>query len=154
MVIANRYANAFTEVYEILKYLDKEEYNKISFDLIETIQNNRNTNYLYTVKPEKKLKEQKMLPETKAILFNIFRDYLATEEQKQKIKKWQLEDLRKLEEDKKKNYNVDVFFNKNIHNTTISKSGNELIEVKETSLWKKIINKIKNFLKYEFKKKI
>lgn len=86
MVIANRYANAFTEVYEILKYLDKEEYNKISFDLIETIQNNRNTNYLYTVKPEKKLKEQKMLPETKAILFNIFRDYLATEEQKQKIK--------------------------------------------------------------------
>ena len=53
MVIANRYANAFTEVYEILKYLDKEECNKISFVLIETIQNNRNTNYLYTVKPEK-----------------------------------------------------------------------------------------------------
>ena len=88
-----------------------------------------------------------MLPETKAILFNIFRDYLATEEQKQKIKKWQLEDLRKLEEEKKKNYNVDVFFNKNIQNTTISKSGNELIEVKEQSLWKKIINKIKKFFK-------
>lgn len=147
MLISNRYANAFTEVYEILKHLDKDEYNKISFNLIETIQNNRNTNYLYTIKSEKKLEEQKMLPETKAILFNIFRDYLATEEQKQKIKIWQLEDLRKLEEDKKKNYNVDVFFNKNIHNTTISKSGNELIEVKETSLLEKIINKIKKFLK-------
>ena len=147
MVIANKYANAFTEVYEILQYLDKDEYKKISLDLIEIIQNNRNTNYLYTIKSEKKLKEQKMLPETKAILFNIFRDYLATEEQKQKIKKWQLEDLRKLEEEKKKNYNVDVFFNKNIQNTTISKSGNELIEVKEQSLWKKIINKIKKFFK-------
>ena len=55
--------------------------------------------------------------------------------------------MRKLEEEKKKNYNVDVFFNKNIQNTTISKSGNELIEVKEQSLWKKIINKIKKFFK-------
>ena len=45
MVIANKYANAFTEVYEILQYLDKDEYKKISLDLIETIQNNRNTNY-------------------------------------------------------------------------------------------------------------
>ena len=147
MVISNRYANAFTEVYEILKYLDKDEYNKISFNLIETIQNNRNTNYIYTIKSEKKLEEQKMLPETKAILFNIFRDYLATEEQKQKIKKWQSEDLRKLEEDKKKNYNIDVFFNKKIHNTTISNSRNELIEFKKTSLLKKIINKIKKFFK-------
>ena len=60
MVIANKYANAFTEVYEILQYLDKDEYKKISLDLIETIQNNRNTNYLYTIRSEKKLKEQKM----------------------------------------------------------------------------------------------
>lgn len=134
MVIENRYANAFAEVYEILKYLDKNEYKKISLDLIETIKNNRNTNYVYTIKSDKKLKEQKMLPETKAILFNIFRDYLSTEEQKQKIKKWQLEDLRRLEEEKKKKYNTVVFFNKNVQDTVVSRIGNELIEIKEQSL--------------------
>lgn len=145
MVIENRYANAFAEVYEILKYLDKNEYKKISLDLIETIKNNRNTNYVYTIKSDKKLKEQKMLPETKAILFNIFRDYLSTEEQKQKIKKWQLEDLRRLEEEKKKKYNTVVFFYKNVQDTVVSRPGNKLIEIKEQNLWKKIINKIKNF---------
>ena len=51
---------------------------------------------------DKKLKEQEMLPETKAILFNIFRDYLSTKKEKNKIKKWQLEDWKKLEEEKKK----------------------------------------------------
>ncbi len=147
MVIENRYANAFAEVYEILKYLDKNEYKKISLDLIETIKNNRNTNYVYTIKSDKKLKEQKMLPETKAILFNIFRDYLSTEEQKQKIKKWQLEDLRRLEEEKKKKYNTVVFFNKNVQDTVVSRIGNELIEIKEQSLWKKIINRIKSFFR-------
>lgn len=145
MVIENRYANAFAEVYEILKYLDKNEYKKISLDLIETIKNYRNTNYVYTIKSDKKLKEQKMLPETKAILFNIFRDFLSTEEQKQKIKKWQLEDLRRLEEEKKKKYNTVVFFNKNVQDTVVSRPGNKLIEIKEQSLWKKIINKIKSF---------
>lgn len=147
MVIENRYTNAFAEVYEILQHLDKDEYKKISLNLIDTIKNNRNTKYVYKIDFDKKLKEQEMLPETKAILFNIFRDYLSTKEQKNKIKKWQLEDWKKLEEEKKKKYNSEVYFSKNIQNTSISKSENKLIEVKEKSLWKKIINKITNFFK-------
>ena len=147
MVIENRYTNAFAEVYEILQHLDKDEYKKISLNLIDTIKNNRNTRYVYKIDFDKKLKEQEMLPETKAILFNIFRDYLSTKAQKNKIKKWQLEDWKKLEEEKKKKYNSEVYFSKNIQNTSISKSENKLIEVKEKSLWKKIINKITNFFK-------
>ncbi len=147
MILTSRYTNAFAEVYEILNYLNKEEYNKISLELINIIKNNRNQNYYYKIDNNKKLKEQEMLPETKAILFNIFRDYLSTEEQKQKIKKWQLEDISKLEEEKKKNYSIDVFKEKNNQNTNFVKEEKQLKDVKEQSLWQKIINKIKKFLK-------
>lgn len=147
MQIETRYTNAFSEVYEILQHLDKDEIKKISSNLIETIKNNRNKNYIYTIKPGKKLKEQEMLPETKAILFNIFRDYLCSEEQQIKIKKWQLEDIKKLEEKKKQKYNVDVFFNKSILNPQISKPVTDLVTVEKQNSWKKIINIIKKFFK-------
>ena len=45
-----------------------------------------------------------MLPETKAILYNLFRDYLSTPEQKEKIIRMQREDRIKTEEKKKQEY--------------------------------------------------
>ena len=146
MVLANKYSNAFTEVYEILNYLNKEDYKKISLDLINTIKENRNQNYIYRV-TKRNLKEQEMLPETKALLFNIFRDYLSTPEQKQKITNWQLEELKKLEQEKKKYYDVNVFKDRNIKDSTIKNDEMQLIEVKGQNLLQKIVNRIKKFLK-------
>ena len=144
MVKTSRYEIAFSEVYEILQYLDKDEYKKIPQELIETIKNNRDKDYLYNIDSEKKLKEQKMLPETKAILFNIFRDYLCTEAQKETIKNWQIDDLNKIEKEKKLKYDVDVFKdNRNNHNDLSVINNTQLIEVKEKSIWKKFFNKIK-----------
>ena len=40
-----KYKNAYTEVYEIIKQLDKEEYNKIPSEVIKAIEENRNTEY-------------------------------------------------------------------------------------------------------------
>ena len=77
-----KYKDAYTEVYEILEQLDEEEYNKIPSNVITAIRENRNTEYEFEVDEELELKEQELLPETKAILFNIFRDYLSTPEQK------------------------------------------------------------------------
>lgn len=144
MVKTSRYKIAFSEVYEILQYLDKDEYKKIPQELIETIKNNRDKDYLYNIDSEKKLKEQKMLPETKAILFNIFRDYLCTEAQKETIKNWQIDDLNKIEKEKKLKYDVDLFKdNRNNHNDLSVTNNTQLIEVKEKSIWKKFFNKIK-----------
>ena len=81
-----KYANAYTEVYEILNCLDKDEYNKIPVELIEVFEENRNLDYEYEINQEQDLTKQPMLIETKAILLNIFRDYLATPEQNKKIK--------------------------------------------------------------------
>ena len=67
------YSNAYAEVYTILNYLDEEELNKIPEEIIETIDEKRNRDYMYELNEELDLKNQPMLPETKAILFNLFR---------------------------------------------------------------------------------
>ena len=100
-----KYKDAYTEVYEILEQLDEEEYNKIPSNVITAIRENRNTEYEFEVDEELELKEQELLPETKAILFNIFRDYLSTPEQKEKIIKMQAEERLKNEQKKAKQYN-------------------------------------------------
>ena len=97
-----KYKDAYTEVYEILEQLDEEEYNKIPSNVITAIRENRNTEYEFEVDEELELKEQELLPETKAILFNIFRDYLSTPEQKEKIIKMQAEERLKNEQKKRR----------------------------------------------------
>lgn len=146
-MVATNYKNAFKEVYVILDSLVEEDYKKIPPELIETIYQNMNRDYKYELDEEQELSNQKMLPETKAILFNIFRDYLSTEEQKKKIIRMQKEERQKNELKKKEQYNTDVFANKEkINNSEIQKESVSFIKYKE-SILKKIINKIKNIFK-------
>ena len=144
-----KYANAYTEVYEILKYLNKDDYQKIPREFLEVIKENRNLDYEYKMNDEIDLEKQPMLIETKAILLNIFRDFIATSEQREKIKKWQNEDRELIEKKKREKYNINVFENENIlkyesKNNEIDKDNNQLIKY-EKSMFKRIINKIKNF---------
>ena len=139
--------NAYTEVYTILQDLNEEEFNKIPAEIIETIEANRNEDYEYELDDELELKEQPMLPETKAILFNLFRDYLATPEQKAKIIRMQNEERQKNELKKSKMYSTDVFENKEEKKIeTPEKEIVQLVKYKE-NIFKKILNKIKSFLK-------
>ena len=137
-----KYKNAYTEVYEIIKQLDEEEYNKIPSEVIKAIEENRNTEYEFDLDEDIELKDQELLPETKAILFNIFRDYLSTPEQKEKIIKMQNEERQKNELKKKKKYDVNVFENKTKEKLKqTNNQENELIKYKK-NIFTKIINKI------------
>lgn len=137
--------NAYAEVYTILQELTEEEYNKIPPKVIKTIEANRNEEYEYELDDELELKDQPMLSETKAILFNLFRDYLATPEQKAKIIRMQNEARQKNELKKQQRYNTDVFANKPKENQ--SSSNNETMQIVEykENFFKKILNKIKSF---------
>ena len=137
--------NAYAEVYTILQELNEEEYNKIPPKVIKTIEANRNEDYEYELDDELELKDQPMLPETKAILFNLFRDYLATPEQKAKIIRMQNEARQKNELKKQQMYNIDVFANKPKENLTENNNETmQIVEYKE-NFFKKILNKIKSF---------
>ena len=82
-------SNALTEVYFVLSNLNKDEYNKIPIKIIKAIKENMNIDYRFNIDEEINIMKQTFLQETRAILFNLFRDYLATDEQKNKIYKIQ-----------------------------------------------------------------
>ena len=86
-----------------------------------------------------------MLPETKAILFNLFRDYLATPEQKEKIIRMQNEERQKNELKKQKRYNADIFANR--QKEDIKQQNNEATQIMryKENIFKKILNRIKKF---------
>ena len=144
-----KYANAYTEVYEILSCLNEEEYSKIPEELIEVFEENRNFDYEYEINDEQDLSKQPMLKETKAILLNIFRDYLATPEQNQKIKQWLQADRIYLEKQRKEKYSSNVFNNKNKYEEIGSKEPNAMLptNIKKNSVFQRIINRLKKFFK-------
>jgi len=146
----NNRKNAYKEVYTILQELNEEEYNKIPPEIIEAIRANMNEEYDYELDEALELKDHQMLPQTKAILFNLFRDYLATPEQKEKIIRMQNEEREKIELRKQQQYSTDVFERKQTKNTKQNQQETkQLIEYKE-NIFKKILNKI---IKFFIKKK-
>ena len=147
----NNYGDAFTEVYEIISYLNDEEYNKIPKEVVDAIYENRNKEYEYWLDESIPLEDQEMLPETKAILFNLFRDYLSYPWQKEKIIKMQREERIRKEEIKRKKYNSDnIFKNQSNKNKKQSYIENEkeknLVDSNKENFIQKIINKLRKFL--------
>lgn len=100
----NNFKDAYSEVYEILKYLDENNKAKIPKEVIDAICENRNKDYTFELDEEKTLQEQNLLPETRAILFNLFRDYLASPRQKEIVIKMQRDEVRRNEIRKKENF--------------------------------------------------
>lgn len=148
----NTYSKAYTEVLEIIKYFPKEEYIKIPKDKIEFYKENMDINYKFHINPSIDLGKQNISKEANAILLTIFRDYFATDKQKESLKKLLNQNQQKLEQEKSLKYDSIELFNKpfmNKQNTkTIQENDNEtrLVEVKE-NYFVKFINFIKNIFK-------
>jgi len=136
-MVNNIYAKAYTEVLEIIKYFPKEEYDKIPKEKIEFYKNNMDTNYKFSINPEIDLAEQNVSKETGAIIVKLFRDYFATEEQKEQLKELIRLNEKKSEIEKKEKYNPDYLF-KNKDNTermgenvSVTTQVTSLVEYKE-----------------------
>ena len=146
----DNYPKAYKEVIEILNYVPKESVEKILQTMIDTFKAKMDTNYNFKVDINKSFEEQELLKETKAILPNIFRDYWASPEQKEKIKTKQQHDMQIIEEEKRKKYNPDSIFKdkQSIVIENIAPENNEqhteMIEYKEQKWYQKIFNLIKN----------
>ncbi len=145
------YANAYSEVLEILKYISNEDYIKIPKKCIRVFEENSNINHQISYNPEQTLDEQNISKRAKAIIAILYRDYWATSSQREKIVAKQNYDRKKLEEQKRKLYNPDnIFKNKEKAEkvASIKENSAQLIEYKEENFFIKILNKIKRFLKH------
>ena len=147
----SKYTDAFTQVYVILNELDDEDYDKIPPEVVDAIRKNRNKEYQFEIDESVDLKDNNLLPEARALLFKIYRDYLATEKQRKKILNMQNEERAKKELKKQEQYNSDIFANKETE--TIQKSELEIqqqsihsVPYKE-SIFKKLLNIIRGFFK-------
>mgnify|MGYP004619830363 FL=1 len=148
-MVSVEYANAYSEVLEILKYISKEDYEKIPNSKIELFETNHNKEYIFKYNPNKTLDEQNVSKIAKAIIAILFRDYWATEIQKEKIITKQNYDRKQLEEKKKERYNSDNLFKNNEKKINLDGTKQEqklaLIEINNIKWYKKVWKFITRF---------
>ncbi len=141
-------SKSYRELYEIIKYLPIEEKNKIPKKFMNEIKSKMDINYDYKVEHIKDFENQKMLDETRCLLAVVYRDYLATKEEKEEILKKDKEELFEIEQEKRRKYNVDIFEKKEEKiNTNLNE--NVSLTVKEKETW---FTRFLNFFKRIFKK--
>lgn len=76
------YAKACTEVLEIISHFSEEDYSKIPLDKIEFFKQNCDKDYEYKIDPEVDLADQYISDEANAIIIGLYKEYFATEHQK------------------------------------------------------------------------
>ena len=144
--VSENYKKAFVELEAVLKCLNYDDYNKIPKNLINEIEQNKDKEYKYEYNENLEYYKWNFLPETKALLYNIFKNYLATEKQIEDLRRKELIEINKLEEEKKKKYNTENIF-KNSQQEKTNKKYNKIIKYKESFI-KRIFRKIKSIFKW------
>ena len=148
----DKYAKAYTEVLEILKYLPKNEYNKIAKEKINFFVANKDNSYKFSINPHIPLDKQNISIEANSIIIVLFRDYFATENQKEKLNIMLKQNEDKYQVEIRNKYNPDDIFKNRSVNTIESntsegiKNNNLPIEIKEENFFKKFIAYIKKLI--------
>ncbi len=145
-----KYARAYTEVLEILKFFPKNDINKIPEENIRFFEKNMDKEYEFHIKPEIELKKQNISMEANAIIVSLFEGYFANEKQREKLdivlEKNQIKNEALLRE----KYNPDnILKNRNRIVPQEEKKFEEtrMTIVHEEKWLKKIFNLIKNLFK-------
>ncbi len=139
--MTNEYREAFTEVNEILKYLDEHLVKKIPKEFIDNIKENKSKSYELKYDNTKGLNENNLKMETRAILSVIYRDYICDDYIRKEIIKKDRKEWFELEQ-KKQSRNIE-FLNKKSIDSQNAKENISLQIVKKQNIINKIIEKIK-----------
>ena len=142
------YKKALVEVDAVLSCLDYNEYKKIPANIIDAIENNKDEEYTYDYDEELEYEDWSLMPETKAILYNIFKKYLATEEQRKYLQQKERLGNYKIESEKIKKYNSENLFKKEKEVKKVEQEENNELIVKRDSRFKKILEKLKSIFRF------
>ena len=142
------YEEAFVEVDEILKIMPIELSSKIPAKLRKTISENKAKDY--TIKIQEPLEKQPLKKETRVILGLIYRDFLCMPEERERLQLKDSEELKKIEQEMKEQYDVDRMFEKKQNNKNAARDedySTDLTIYKEPGFIKKFFNLIKGIFK-------
>lgn len=144
------YKRAYTELNEVIKVLSENEKNKIPDTIKKNLEENIDKEYKFKLDMSKGIFEQNYMTETKALIVELYKKFLAKEEERVFWKKYDKMCLKKIEAKKREKYNKDILFNKKERYITHEdkfKKMDSLILIKKENFIKKIIKKIINIFK-------
>lgn len=139
---------AFTEISVMLNHMDNEIINKIPKSFILFIEKNKDLKYKVNIDWSKKINDQPLLKETRIILALLYRDYICSLEEKNKLLKLDYKELKIQELVRNKKYDLKL---KNIKNKTVqySKEKNNMqsvMPISKKTLYYRIKNNIRIFI--------
>lgn len=141
-------AKVYKEIYEILKYIPKNELAKLPNGFIKFIEKNMDKNYVYKVENIRDFEKQQMLKGTRTILAILYRDYWATQQKKQEIIARDKKQIKEKQEADRKKYDIEtILANKREQVNTNEQKLVDIVPYKE-NLLTRIKNKIKSWLKF------
>lgn len=143
MTLDTEIKKAYSEVYEILKMVDKEYFDRIPKKFVEFLEREKDNNYIPNINENIPLEEQKLLNDTINILAMIKLDYwCSSEEEKSELLKLLNENEKKHRENINEKYNPENIFEK-----TTNRENKDLVEVKKKKWRKKFWDMFRNILK-------
>lgn len=132
---------AFVEVDEILKIMPVDLVSKIPMQFRQMISENKSKDYKADIKEP--LEEENLKEETIVILGLIYRDFLATPEEKKELLEQDSLELQKIQEELEKQYDINNVFSKRKKQAQNEDASAGLIVYKEQGFIKRVFNFIK-----------
>lgn len=143
MTLDTEIKKAYSAVYEILKLVDKEYFDKIPKKFVEFLEREKDNNYIPNINENIPLEEQKLLNDTINILAMIKLDYwCSSEEEKSELLKLLNENEKTYQENINEKYNLENIFEK-----TTNREIKALVEVKEKKWYEKFWDMFRNIFK-------
>lgn len=141
------YEEAFAEVDEILQLMPVDLLIKIPLQFKKIISDNRAKDYKPNIKEP--IEEEQLKYETKILLGLIYRDFLVTPEEREELQARDAEELRKIEEEMQKQYDMENVFQKrkSSKHAQSEEVSTDLTLYKEQGFLKKLFNIIKGIFK-------
>ena len=131
-MLSNSYARAYTEVYEILNHLDKDDISMIPKEEIDFIKENRDMDYDFKLDTDANLDEYEFSRKTYSIMIYLYEEYIANSAEKVEIENQLNQNQRIIEDEKREKYNPDNIFNNNSKIVETKRKVNTEVENKET----------------------
>lgn len=147
----NSLLRAYAEVDKILSFMETQYVEKVPIKLRELFKNEKLKDYNPNIDKKIPLNEQNLERKTYAILAMLDLNYwCSNEEEKQELMREYSNNDKNREEELREKYNPDNIFKsktKEIEQEEDTEEITSLVEYKEESFIKKLINRIKNFFK-------
>ncbi len=144
-------SKAYAEVLLILSYMEQKYIDMIPKKLLELFNEEKDKNYQPNINPNISLAEQNLQRKTLALLAMLNLNYWCKDEnEKKELLKMYSENDKKIEAEMRERYNPDNLFKKREkveQNNDFKQEKTELIEYKEKNIFRKILDRIMQFLK-------